>query len=90
MANNSDESDDITVQGVFRNLSILLLCASLFGQVFFGFLFPNSVYSPGTGEVINFQDVVFQICGLLVCIGLFLTSVLILIALRLEKLMAVK
>ncbi len=75
----------MSAQERFFLLACFLLVASIFGQVYFMFIYDNTVYAPDQGSVINLARVVFQISGMLASVGLFIVSSLMMIALWLDK-----
>ena len=76
---------ELTPRQRLNAIAILLLIASIAGQVFLLFFFPNQTYDPGEGNVINFAAVVFQICAMLAAVGLMIIGTLLLLALHLVK-----
>jgi hypothetical protein len=63
----------------------LLLVASVFGSAYFLFGYSTTVYAQGEGEVVNMDLVASKISFLVFFTGLLITSVLLLLVTRLEK-----
>lgn len=87
---SSEQPKPITDQQRIKALVILLLLASIVGQVFFLFFCKPYTYSPGQAAPVDFDLIDFQLCGMMASVGLFIVSSLILLIMRLEKNLALK